>query len=78
MNGLTPSLFDNLTRTRPTQSINPTLSNSQDAKRANLDNYLVTVDEIERVTGEKIPVADYAKYDKPGTSWLIPKGCNKG
>ncbi len=52
--------------------------NSQDAKRANLDNYLVTVDEIERVTGEKIPVADYAKYDKPGTSWLIPKGCNKG
>lgn len=52
--------------------------NSQDAKRANLDSYLVTVDEIERVTGEKIPVADYAKHDKPSASWLIPKGCNKG
>jgi endonuclease G len=52
--------------------------NLNDATRANLDNYLVTVEEIERFTGEKIPVADYAKYDKPGTSWLIPKGCNKG
>jgi len=52
--------------------------NSQDAKRANLDSYLVTVDEIERITGEKIPVADYAKHDKPSASWLIPHGCNKG
>lgn len=52
--------------------------NSQDAKRANLDSYLVTVDEIERVTGELIPVADYAKHDKPSASWLIPYGCNKG
>jgi endonuclease G, mitochondrial len=32
--------------------------NTQDATRKNLDKYLVTVDEIERVTGEKIPVAD--------------------
>ena len=52
--------------------------NSQDATRKNLDKYLVTVDEIERVTNEKIPVADYAKHDKPSASWLIPKGCNKG
>jgi len=52
--------------------------NSQEAKRGQLDGYLVTVDEIERVTGEKIPVADYAKHDKPSASWLIPKGCNKG
>ena len=51
--------------------------NSPDAKRANLDSYLVTVDEIERVTGEKIPVADYAKHDKPSASWLIPRGCDK-
>ncbi|MSP28452.1 MAG: DNA/RNA non-specific endonuclease [Methylococcales bacterium] len=52
--------------------------NSQDAKRAKLDSYLVTIDDIERLTGEKIAVADYAKHDKPSTSWLIPKGCNKG
>lgn len=60
------------------QAIAWIVPNSQDAKRANLDSYLVAVDEIERVTGETIPVADYAKHDKPSQSWLIPKGCNKG
>ena len=52
--------------------------NSQDATRKNLDQYLVSVDEIEHATGEKIPVADYAKHDKPSQSWMIPYGCNKG
>jgi endonuclease G len=52
--------------------------NSKQATRKNLDDYLVSVDEIERVTGEKIPVADYAKHDKPTKSWMIPHGCNKG
>lgn len=52
--------------------------NSRDATKKNLDRYLVSVDEIERVTGEKVPVADYAKHDKPSQSWLIPRGCNKG
>jgi endonuclease G, mitochondrial len=51
--------------------------NTAEATRKNLDKYLVTVDEIERMTGEKIPVADYAKHDKPSESWLIPHGCNK-
>lgn len=53
------------------------IPNSPDAKRKNLDGYLVTVDEIERITGEKIPVADYEKHNKPSASWLIPRGCNK-
>ena len=52
--------------------------NSTLATKKNLDRYLVTVDEIERVTGEKIPVADYAKHDKPTASWIIPHGCNRG
>lgn len=52
--------------------------NSQDATRKNIDQYLVSVDEIERVTGEKIPIADYAKHDKPTQSWMIPIGCNNG
>ncbi len=52
--------------------------NSQVAKRKMLDKYLVSVDEIERITGEVIPVADYAKHDKPNKSWMIPRGCNKG
>nr|WP_305910381.1 DNA/RNA non-specific endonuclease [Methylomarinum sp. Ch1-1]MDP4523138.1 DNA/RNA non-specific endonuclease [Methylomarinum sp. Ch1-1] len=54
------------------------MPNSQEAKRGQLDRYLVSVDEIERATGETIPVADYAKHDRPSRSWMIPRGCNKG
>ena len=60
------------------QTIAWVVPNSKDATRKNLDKYLVTINEIEHLTGEKIPVADYAKDTKPSTSWLIPKGCNKG
>jgi endonuclease G len=52
--------------------------NSTDATKKNLDLYLVSLDELERVTGELIPVADYAKHEKPSHSWMIPSGCNKG
>ncbi|PPK72538.1 endonuclease G [Methylobacter tundripaludum] len=52
--------------------------NSKDATRKHLDSYLVSVDELERITSEKIPVADYAKHEKPSASWIIPTGCNKG
>jgi len=52
--------------------------NSSTATRKRLDDYLVSVEEIERVIGESIPVDDYLKYDKPSQSWLIPRGCNKG
>lgn len=52
--------------------------NSQEAKRGQLDRYLVTVAEIERLTDEKIPVADYAKHEKPSASWVLPRGCDKG
>jgi endonuclease G len=52
--------------------------NSKEATRKKLDRYLVSVDELEKLTGETIPVADYAKHDKPPASWLIPAGCNKG
>ena len=52
--------------------------NSTDATKKNLNRYLVSIDELELVTGELIPVADYAKHDKPSQSWMIPSGCNKG
>ncbi|MGZ4960880.1 MAG: DNA/RNA non-specific endonuclease [Methylomonas sp.] len=52
--------------------------NSADATKKRLDEYLVAIDELERMTGEKIPVADYAKHDKPAHSWMIPQGCDKG
>ena len=43
-----------------------------------LDDYLVSDEEVERVTGEYMPVNDHLKYDKASQSWLIPCGCNKG
>lgn len=52
--------------------------NTTEATRKNLDKYLVAVDELEHLTGEKIPVAEYAKHEKPSSSWLVPHGCNKG
>lgn len=51
--------------------------NTPEATKKNLDRYLVTSDEIEKLTGERIPVADEAKHQKPAVSWKIPKGCNK-
>ena len=60
------------------QAIAWIVPNSNEATRDQLDNYLVTVREIEALTGEKIPVADYIKEIKTSTSWLIPIGCNKG
>lgn len=59
------------------QAIAWIVPNTKDATGKNLDKYLVTVDEIEKTTGEKIPVADYAKHEKPKASWVIPHGCNK-
>jgi endonuclease G len=51
--------------------------NASEATKKNLDRYLVSIEELERITGESIPVADYAKHDKPAASWLIPSGCDK-
>ncbi len=52
--------------------------NAKDATKKHLDRYLVSIDQLEREIGEKIPVADYAKHDKPANSWMIPRGCDKG
>jgi endonuclease G len=59
------------------QAIAWIVPNNAQATKKNLDNYLVSIEELERITGETIPVADYAKHDKPSASWMIPVGCNK-
>ncbi len=51
--------------------------NSQEARRENLDDYLVSVAEIERLTGEKFPVSDDVRTKKLRYSWMLPVGCNK-
>jgi endonuclease G, mitochondrial len=52
--------------------------NTPEATKKRLDHYLVSVDDPEPQTGEKIPVADYVKHDKSDISWLIPYGCHRG
>ncbi len=53
------------------------LPNSSAATKKRLDQYLVSIDDLEDETDEKIPVADYEKHDKPSSSWLIPYGCDR-
>jgi endonuclease G len=60
------------------QAIAWVVPNTKEATQQKLDDYLVSVQQIERLIGEKIAVADYVKHDKLASSWLIPKGCNKG
>lgn len=54
------------------------IPNSQSATYDTLDRYIVSVDDIERVTGQLIPVKAYLKSERAATSWLIPFDCNKG
>jgi endonuclease G len=51
--------------------------NNSDAKRNKLDEYLVTVADIEKLTGENIPVTGDMRTKKPRYSWFLPIGCNK-
>lgn len=60
------------------QAIAWIIPNSQDATRHKIDDYLVTVNDIETLTGQQIPVNDNIKETKPSASWVIPLGCNKG
>ncbi|MGX2042082.1 DNA/RNA non-specific endonuclease [Methylocaldum sp. MU1018] len=52
--------------------------NAKDAVEAKLDRYLVTIEDIEKKTGEKLPVTGDARTAKPKNSWVVPIGCNKG
>ena len=53
------------------------IPNSNEATKKNLDKYLIAPDEIEKITGEKLPIPEYLRHEKPKESWLIPKGCKK-
>lgn len=52
--------------------------NTQQAVESRLDSYLTTVADIERQTGEKLPVTGDARTTRPKGSWVVPIGCNKG
>ena len=54
------------------------IPNTRDATRKRLDQYVVSVEELERQIGETFPeVPEFAKAEKPEVSWLIPRGCDR-
>jgi endonuclease G len=54
------------------------IPNTKDATSTRLDQYLVSIEELEQRTGESFPeVPAYLRSEKPEVSWLIPQGCNR-
>lgn len=54
------------------------IPNTKAAKHKQLDDYLVTVEELEQRTGEQFPeVAQFARSEKPRESWITPRGCDR-
>lgn len=52
--------------------------NDDQATKKNVDRYLVSVREIEKKTGQFVPVKNELKDSVPRQSWPLPRGCNKG
>jgi endonuclease G len=54
------------------------IPNVPEATYKRLDQYLVSVEELERQTGERFPeVPAFLRGDKPEVSWIVPIGCDK-
>ena len=54
------------------------IPNSPEAKRNMLDSYLVSIEAIEGVSGRRFDIPTDQKAESRSTSWVIPKGCDKG
>lgn len=53
------------------------IPNSSEAKRKAIDDYLVSIQEIEQRAGLVIPTEPYLKEVPLEASWVIPKACDK-
>ena len=53
------------------------IDNSVQATRSNLDAYLVSLRDLERLTDETFPTDDFRKDEVPTTSWQVPIGCDR-
>ena len=54
------------------------IPNTAEATRKRLDQYLVSIADLEARTGETLTVDDWLKEDVPEVSWMIPVGCDRG
>jgi endonuclease G len=59
------------------QSISWIVPNTSEATRQNIDKYLVSINDIEKRTGEKLNLSTINKTTKLSTSWKIPETCKK-
>jgi endonuclease G len=59
------------------QAIAWLIPNHRAATEARLDQYLISLDRLEQLTGERFPAPDDIKHEKPAGSWVVPIGCNK-
>lgn len=60
-----------------TRVISWIIPNSAEATHRNLDTYLVSINEIEELTGEFITVDEFLKDNVSSISWIIPRGCSQ-
>lgn len=54
------------------------IPNSPEATRKRVDEYLISLADLEKLTGERFPAPEHLKADTPETSWVLPIGCEKG
>ena len=73
----TPSAFWKVIITEE-EAIAWLIPNSKAASWKRLDQYLVSIDTIETLTGETIPVSQKHKLNRLSSSWTISEGCNRG
>jgi endonuclease G len=53
------------------------IPNTTEARSQKLDDYLVSVEELEQRTGESFPeVPAFRRAEKPDASWILPIGCD--
>ena len=74
---VTPDSFWKVVIRSDGETIAWNVPNSSAAIRSKLDSYLVTVAQIETLTGEVIPVSTSEKTKKLTKSWSIPTSCDK-
>ena len=54
------------------------IPNTAEATRKRLDQYLISIADLEALTGETIAINDWLKEDVPEVSWMMPVGCDRG
>lgn len=59
-----------------TDAIGWIVPNSSTATTSRLNDYLVSISEIENTAGQSIPVPNSFRYMVPSTSWPLPSGCD--